>query len=76
MEIHFVYANGFTYSLLYDLDSEDRLRSFIFRKMKKYRIKKVMVTCINMWRWCLITKERMESYCEGKNMKKNRSMMT
>ena len=63
MEIHFIYACS------YDYDTEsfirDRLTSFILKRMKKYKIKKVMVTCIHMSRLCLITKERMESYCKG-----------
>ena len=53
-EIHFVYAGGYYY--LY----EDQLRSFILDGMKKYGIKTVMVTNINMWRENIITKERME----------------
>ena len=67
METHFVYADGYNYISLVDLKScaEDRLRSFIFKRMKKYKIKKVMVTCIQLWRWRLITKEKMENYCQG-----------
>ena len=33
--------------------------------MKKHKIKSVMVTRIFLWRWKLITKEEMESYCKG-----------
>jgi len=38
--------------------------------MKKYKIVSVMMTTISMGRWELITKERMESYCMGKNAEK------
>ena len=36
--------------------------------MKKYKIKKVMVTIIYMWRHKLITKERMEKFCKGEDV--------
>ena len=39
--------------------------------MKKYEIKKVMVTRINMWRYNLITKEAMEKYTKGEEDKKD-----
>ena len=41
------------------------LSSLILDGMKKYKIKKVMVTIIQMWRAGLITKEAMEKYCMG-----------
>ena len=37
-----------------------------YYKMKKYGIKEAMVTIIQMWRWHLITKEKMEDYYKGK----------
>ena len=65
MEIHFIYACSYDYKLIYDPEAfiRDRLTSFILKRMKKYKIKKVMVTCIDMFRWGLITKETMENYC-------------
>ena len=66
MEIHFVYA-GWDY----DAEDEDVLRSFILKGMKKNNIKTVMVTRINMRRWNLITKERMENFCNGKEYEKD-----
>ena len=39
--------------------------------MKKNKIKSVMVTSINLDRWELITKEKMQSYCTGKNYEKD-----
>ena len=44
----------------------DRFRSIILKGMKKYDIKKVMITSLGMWRRELITKEQMENYCKGK----------
>ena len=38
--------------------------------MKKYNLEKAMVTRIYMWRDRLITKEKMENYCKGKEEKK------
>ena len=35
--------------------------------MEINRIKSVMVTYLNMGRWNLITKEKMENYCKGKD---------
>ena len=65
METHFVYASVYNNIFIYnrDLFFEDRLRSYILKRMKKNKIKKVMVTCIDMCRWRLITKETMENYC-------------
>ena len=58
MEIHFVLASCFF--------EEDRLKSFILKGMKKYQIKKVMVTDFHLARIHLITKEKMEDYCKSK----------
>ena len=43
----------------------------ILNGMKKHKIKSVMVTKIDLWRWNLITKEKMESYCNGERNKKD-----
>ena len=63
---HFVYAGYYYYRW-----NVDRLRSFILEGMKKYNIKKVMVTSIYMWRNKLITKESMEKYCKGEKKEKD-----
>ena len=63
MELHFVYAGIFW-------TGENGLSSFILKVMKKYKIKKVMVTMIQMWRVKLSTKEKMETYCKGKHIRK------
>ena len=39
--------------------------------MKKHKIKSVILTSIYMERWNLITKEKMESYCKGKEDQKD-----
>ena len=41
---HFVYAGEY-----YHWGHEDRLRSFILKGMKKYKIQKVMVTIYETW---------------------------
>ena len=38
--------------------------------MTTYKVKKVMVTMMSMYRWYLISKEQMESYCKGQETKK------
>ena len=64
MKTHFVFARHFY------LIGDEKLKSFILRGMEKYNIKKVMVTIIDMWRYNLITKEKMENYCNGKEFRK------
>ena len=60
LKTHFVYAGQY-----YWFEKNDyRLRLFILNEMKKYKQKSAMLTIILMWRWNLITKERMESYCD------------
>ena len=49
---------------------EDELKSFMQKTVKKYEIDSVMVTTIQIWRHHLITKERMENYCKGKELQK------
>ena len=65
MDIHFVYA-GIHYSLCV----RQKLKSFILKGMKKFNMKKVMVTIIHMCRHRLITKERMLDCCNGKEFQK------
>ena len=61
LKIHFVYA-GIYY--------EKNLKLIILNAMKKYKIRSVMVTSIYMYRQNLITKEKMESYCNGEEKEK------
>ena len=48
-----------------------KLRSFIIEEMEHHEIKKVMVTILLIRRYNLITKETMESFCEGKKLRKD-----
>ena len=64
MDIHFVYAGN------YYPWNHFVLESFLLKGMKQYKLKKVMVTFIDMSRMELITKERMENYCNGKELQK------
>ena len=62
LETHIVYAGSYGY-----WHSEiEELKSLILEAMKKYKTKSVLVTVITLGRWFLITKEKMESYCNGK----------
>ena len=61
MEPHFIYA-GYYYSY-----HEDKLRSFILKRMQKYKMKSAMVTVIYMLRFNLATKQKVEIYCNGKH---------
>ena len=70
METHFVYAGHYYSFPNYYSDYEYRLRSFILKGMKKYKIRKVMMTIINMSRKNLITEEKMRNYCNGKEHEK------
>ena len=65
LKIHFVNAGSHYYG------HEDQLRSFILNEMKRRKIKSVMVTSIYLFRECLITKEKMESYCKGEKDEKD-----
>ena len=42
----------------------------MFTGMKKHNLKEVMMTILRMERKNLITKEKMESFCEGKKLRK------
>ena len=63
---HFVYA-GDRYHLIH----EDKLRAFILKAMKKYKIQSVIVTSFYMWRNKLVTKEKTESFFNGKENEKH-----
>ena len=67
MVIHFVLTLSGYYIFNY---TEERLKSYILRKMEKYKIKKIMVTVIWLRRSHLITKEKMENYCKGNENRK------
>lgn len=64
LKIHLVYASRYYY--WYDA----KLRTSILKRMKKYNIKSVMVTIINMLRAKVITQEEMKRYCDGEYHRK------
>ena len=64
MTLHFVYAGDSFWG------DNDKLLSFMFTGMKKHNLKEVMMTILRMERKNLITKEKMESFCEGKKLRK------
>ena len=68
LQTHLVYAGDHYY---YDKKQQDKLKSFILAAMKKYNIKSVMVSLIYMVRQHLITKEKMENYCKGKEVEED-----
>ena len=53
------------------MNRERKLGSIIWNAMKEHKIKSVMLTSINLVRVRLITKEKMESYCKGKEEQKD-----
>ena len=57
MPTHFVYAGYFYFH-------GKRLGSFLLQKMKRYKIKKLLVTKILMVQEYLISKETMEAFCK------------
>ena len=59
MQLHFVYAGCF-----YFIGELVRLRSFLRQRMKKFKMKKTMLTKIYMMQTYLITKEVMEKFCK------------
>ena len=64
LNTHFVFAGDY-YSI-----RDEELKSFILKGMKKYKIKKIMVTKMVRWRRYLITQENMVRYCEGEEYQK------
>ena len=64
LTLHFVYAGN-----LWGGDS-DRLLSFIRTGMEKHNIKEVMMTKLRMEKRNLIPKVNLESFCEGKKLRK------
>ena len=65
LKTHFVFACRY-----YWLNNENKLRSFILKSMKQYKIKKLMTTMISMQRRKIKTKEKMEKYCNGQETRK------
>ena len=63
MEPHFVYCCE-------TLTHGSRLKPLILNGIQKYGIRRAMVTEIRLWRYNLITKERMENYSKGKESEK------
>ena len=63
MKVHFVYAGRY-YCLFNNVIG---FQSLMFELMKKYKFKSVTVTVTNMLRDHLITKEKRDDYCLGKD---------
>ena len=64
LTLHFVCAGDYFWG------DRDRLLSFIRVGMKKHNIEEVMMTLLRMEKMNVITKENMESFCEGKRVRK------
>ena len=60
LKMHFVHAGDYYW------EHEDTFRSLILEGMKRYKIKSVMMTSVDMWRQNMITKEKMEKTYQGK----------
>ena len=69
LKTHFIYAGWYYHNRRFE--GGPKLRSFILKGMKKYQLKSVMVSMMQMMRRNLITKEDMENYCKGKKPEKN-----
>ena len=81
LKTHFVYAGHYYYEYdympfrrTYFSGRETRLKAIILKGMKKYQLDSIMVTSVNMHRWNLITKERMENYYKGKDWERKHSV--
>ena len=62
LEVHLFYVGNYYHYYNYN---EDRLKAFVLRQMKKYEMKSVMMTMIDMWRWNLITNKKMDDFYLG-----------
>ena len=60
-KLHFIYA-GIHSNIAHGPYSEERLRQFLLKGMKKHQIKSVTMTTISMKRKNLVTHEEMEKY--------------
>ena len=61
LKIHFVYAGSH-----YGMSGINDIESFILKGMKIHKIESVILTMVDIRRKELITKEKMETYCTGK----------
>ena len=61
LKTHIIYA-GHYYAF-----HTDKLRLMILKEMKKYNFKSIMVTRLKLWRYKLISKEKVIDYCLGKD---------
>ena len=73
LETHLVFASNYYYDHRYG--HKENLESLILENMKKYKLKTVMVTIINLRRLRLITKEAMESFCNGQHYLHNKDVL-
>ena len=62
--IHIIYAGDY-YNHYYSHTHQTLLKSLILEGMKRSKLKSVILTMTYMWRWELITKDKMEDYCLG-----------
>ena len=60
---HFIYC-GYHYGCTEK--SINRLREIFLEKMRKYGIQSAILTVLYMWRWKLVTKEKVKQAYEGK----------
>ena len=57
---HFIYCGE------YYFEREEKLKEIILTKMRKYGIQSSILTIVNMYRWKLVTKEKVKKAAEGK----------
>ena len=62
LQTHVIYAGDY-----YTLSANAFIISFVFKGLQIHNLKSAFVTAIHMWRHLLITKEKMEDTCSGKN---------
>ena len=60
---HFIYY-GLHY--LFGKESRNRLREILLKEMRKYGIQSGILTMLHMFRWKLVTKEKVKQAYEGK----------
>ena len=62
LKTHIIYAGDY-----YAFSYSDKLRLIILKEMKKYNFKSVMLTRLTLWRFKLISKDKVIDYCLGKD---------
>ena len=67
MKTHFIFTGDYGWGRT---DWHNRYRSYIQKSVTKYKMESLMVTFIQTTRYRLITKERMENLCKGKEERK------